>query len=150
MTATASLSPSLAYANPLAAIDWLERAFGFERVMMITDADGTLVHSEVRFGNAIMYIGAPWADFIGLPTDAGGKNTQSLTVHLDDNVDRHHDVAVAAGAVVVRPLETQFYGHRTYSVSDPGGHVWHFSQVVQDVTREEAEAASGLTIDGWT
>jgi hypothetical protein len=34
-------------------------------------------------------------------------------------------------------------------VSDPEGHVWSFGETVRTVTREEAEEASGLKIDGW-
>ena len=43
----------------------------------------------------------------------------------------------------------QFYGDRTYMARDPEGHAWSFAQTVRYVTREEAEKASGLKIDGW-
>jgi hypothetical protein len=45
--------------------------------------------------------------------------------------------------------EDQFYGDRTYRAVDPEGHVWTFAQTVRQVTREEAEQASGLKITGW-
>ncbi len=51
--------------------------------------------------------------------------------------------------MVIRELEDQFYGDRVYSVKDPEGHVWSFGQTVRQVTREDAEKASGLKIDGW-
>ena len=44
---------------------------------------------------------------------------------------------------------TQFYGDRTYRCRDPEGHIWTVSQTVASVSREEAEAASGLKIIGW-
>jgi hypothetical protein len=34
-------------------------------------------------------------------------------------------------------------------VRDLEGHVWSFGQTVQKVSREDAEKASGLTIEGW-
>ena len=45
--------------------------------------------------------------------------------------------------------ETQFYGARSYRCRDLEGHIWAIAQAVRAVTREEAEAASGLTITGW-
>jgi len=32
---------------------------------------------------------------------------------------------------------------------DLEGHVWSFAQTIRYVTREEAEKASGLKIEGW-
>lgn len=57
--------------------------------------------------------------------------------------------APAAGATILTEPEDQFYGDRTYRARDPEGHVWTFAQTVRRVSREEAEAASGLKIEGW-
>ena len=51
--------------------------------------------------------------------------------------------------MIVRELADQFYGDRTYSAKDPEGHIWTFGQAVRRVSREEAEQASGLKIQGW-
>jgi uncharacterized glyoxalase superfamily protein PhnB len=48
----------------------------------------------------------------------------------------------------VQDPQTQFYGDRTYRARDPEGHSWTFAQTVKAVTREEAEKASGLRIEG--
>lgn len=40
----------LFYRDPPAALDWLEKAFGFRRTMDIRDEDGHLVHAEMSFG----------------------------------------------------------------------------------------------------
>lgn len=144
-----TMMSALYYKDPIAALDWLERAFGFERVMVITDKDGNLAHSEVKFGGGMIMIGSEWTDYVASPASTGGRNTQSISIHIADGIDAHCLRAKAAGAVVVRELANQFYGDRTYSVRDPEGHVWNFGQTVQKVSREEAERASGLKIDGW-
>jgi len=138
------------YKDPLAALDWLERAFGFERAMVITDDEGRLAHSEMRFGDSYLMVGSEWADYTASPASVGGRNTQTVHVHLQDGLDTHCARARAAGAVIVREPEDQFYGDRVYAARDPEGHVWSFGQTVRQVTREEAEQASGLTIKGWT
>lgn len=137
------------YKDPLAALDWLEKAFGFERSMVITDKEGNLGHSEMRFGDGLVYVGSEWADYVASPGSVGGKNTQSIHIHLKNGLDEHCARARAAGAVIVREPEDQFYGDRVYSARDPEGHVWSFGQTVRQVSREEAEKASGLKIEGW-
>ncbi len=137
------------YKDPVAALDWLQKAFGFERTMVITDATGKLVHSEMRFGDGYIMVGGEFADFVASPASVGGKNTQSIHVHLKDGLDAHCARARTAGAVIVREPEDQFYGDRVYSAKDPEGHVWSFGQTMRQVSREEAEKASGLKIDGW-
>jgi uncharacterized glyoxalase superfamily protein PhnB len=144
-----AFTSALFYKDPMAALTWLEKAFGFERVMVITDKDGNLAHSEMRFGGGLIMIGSEWTDYVASPASTGSRNTQSIHVHLDDGIDAHCERAKAAGAVIVRELENQFYGDRTYSVRDPEGHVWSFGQNLQKVSREDAEKASGLKIEGW-
>lgn len=144
-----ALTPSVFYKDPKAALDWLEKAFGFERSMVITDQDGNLAHSEMRVGNGLIYVGSEWAEFVASPASIGGKNTQMLHVHIDHGIDEHCARARAAGAVVPQDPADQFYGDRTYRAQDPEGHVWVFGQTIRQVSREEAEQASGLKIEGW-
>ncbi len=137
------------YKDPVAALQWLEKAFGFERVMVITDAQGKLVHSEMKFGDGYIMVGSEWTDFIASPASAGGRNTQTTHVHMNDGIGAHYERARAAGAVILREPADQFYGDRNYMARDPEGHVWTFAQTVRAVSREEAERASGLKIEGW-
>ena len=144
-----TFASAVIYKDPFAALDWLEKAFGFERSMVITDADGNLGHSEMKFGDGYIMVGSEWSDHVASPAGVGGKNTQCVHVQLRDGIEQHCARAKAAGAVVTRELEDQFYGDRTYSARDPEGHVWRFGQTVRQVSREDAEKASGFKIDGW-
>ena len=144
-----ALGSALFYKDAFAALDWLEKAFGFERTMVITDKEGNLGHSEMRFGDGYIMIGTEWIDYVASPASIGGKNTQSIHVHLADGIDGHCERARAAGAEILQEPADQFYGDRTYRARDPEGHVWTFGQTVRFVGREEAEKASGLTIKGW-
>lgn len=144
-----ALTSAVFYKKPLAALEWLEKAFGFERAMLITDKDGNLAHSQMRFGDGMIYVGTEWADFVASPASTGGKNTQMIHVHVEKDIDQHCANARKAGAVILAEPEDQFYGDRTYRARDPEGHVWTFGQNVRHVTREDAEKATGLKIDGW-
>ncbi|MDR4306317.1 VOC family protein [Chelatococcus sambhunathii] len=144
-----AFAPAVIYRDVAAALDWLEKAFGFERFMVITDDGGAIVHSEMKFRGGLIYVGSEWADFTASPAGTGGRCTQYQHVHLDEDVDAHCERARAAGAVILREPADQFYGDRVYQARDPDGHVWTFGQPVRAVSREEAEAASGLKIEGW-
>ena len=144
-----SLGTAVFYKDPRSALDWLEKAFGFERAMVITDQDENLVHAEMQFGDGYIMLGSEWADFVASPASVGGKNTQMVHVQLEDGIDAHCERARAAGAVILQMPTDQFYGDRTYRAGDPEGHVWTFGQSVRLVSREEAEQATGLSIEGW-
>jgi len=105
----------------------------------------------MRFGDSIVYVGGEWAEFVASPVSVRGQNTQTIHVHLKDGLDAHCARAREAGAVILQEPIDQFYGDRTYRARDPEGHVWTFGQTVRQVSREEAEKASGFKIDapGW-
>lgn len=144
-----TLMSALIYRDPKAALGFLEEAFGFELFMLIEDAEGNLVHSEMRLGGSVIMVGSEWSDPYKAPPSIGGAVTQSLHVAVEGDIDAHCERARRAGFEIIAEPEDQFYGARTYRARDPGGHIWTVSQDVRQVSREEAEAATGLKITGW-
>ena len=140
-----SFSPALSYRDNRAALAWLEAAFGFEPAMVIVDAKGAIVHAQMRFGDGVVMVGEEWSANRRSPASVGGVCTQTVHVHLDDDLDGHCARARAAGAVIEAEPEVQFYGEKTYRAVDPEGHVWTFGQTVQPMTPGEWDAATGLT-----
>ena len=61
------------------------------------------------------------------------------------DVDKIYPQAIAAGGKELRPLQTQFYGDRSGTLTDPFGHMWTICTHVEDIPEEElakrAEAA---------
>lgn len=142
-----SLTSALSYKNPRAAIDWLEKAFGFERAFVVTDDKGEVGHAELRFGDSLLMLGGEWTDNVRSPLSVGGKTTQSVHVHLRSDLEAHCARARAAGAVISQEPQEQFYGDRTYRALDPEGHMWTFSQTVCQLSVAEMEKASGLKFE---
>ncbi len=147
-----TLIPVLFYRDPLAAMKWLESAFGFETTSLVTDKDGNVGHSELRLGEAVISIGGEWAspELLGpaamkSPASLGGAGTQFLRIHMGEGLDDHCARARAAGARITQDPAEQFYGDRTYRALDPEGHVWNFAQTTKAMTNADMEAASGLT-----
>ena len=144
-----NLISAICYQDPKAAIRWLQTVFGFELVMLIEDGEGNLVHSEMRFGAAAVMIGNEWSADHKSPASIGGKNTQTVHIQITTDIDAHCAWARGAGAEILMPPETQFYGDRTYRCRDLEGHIWTIGQTVETVTREQAQDVSGLKITGW-
>ena len=83
-----SLTSGVYYKDPKAALKWLEEAFGFEPLMVVVNEDGTIGHSEMRFGDGMIYVGREWdADHVS-PASLGGKNTQSLHLQVESGIDQ--------------------------------------------------------------
>jgi uncharacterized glyoxalase superfamily protein PhnB len=146
---------SVYYRDPKGALDWLEKAFGFEVTMAIdgTDDDPTMCHYEMSHeGRGRIMIGGEWADWIKSPASVEGVNTQGLHVELLSDLDQHCERARSTGAVIAAEPEDQFYGDRTYRALDAEGHAWTFSMHVRDVALAEAEQALGRKIEAtsWT
>ena len=144
--------PAVVYTDPKAALEWLNKAFDFELTMLIEgpDGDARMMHSEMSFqGKGRIMVSGEWPEWAKSPRSIDGANTQRVEVLVDDGIDAHCEQARAAGAVILQEPEDQFYGQRTYRAADPEGHMWTFAQRVRSVTREEAEAATGLKIQGW-
>ena len=112
--------PSLRYRDARAAVDFLEKAFGFERHVLYEDDAGGIAHCEMTYRGGMVMVGEQRDDTYG---DHVGQGWSYVVV---DDADAHHDRAKGAGAEIVRPLTDQDYGSRDYSARDPEGNLWSF------------------------
>ena len=128
------ITPYLLYEDCAAALDWLERAFGFEEVLRYTGEQGYVNHAEMRLGDASILMGDPGDDYRN-PRRLG-QETVGIYVEVDD-VDAHFERARAVGAEILREPQDEEYGHRRYDVVDPEGHRWYFASVLRDVPAED-------------
>ena len=117
-----TIFPVLSYQNAPAAIEWLGRAFSFEKHVAYAGPDGTIAHAELRRDAGVIGISsvAPASD-----TNPWTSVRQGVYVNVAD-VDAHCQRAHAAGATIaIAPYDTQ-YGSREYSAWDLEGHLWGF------------------------
>jgi uncharacterized glyoxalase superfamily protein PhnB len=117
-----SIYPVLKYKDAHAAIDFLERAFGFERRDVHEGDGGAIVHAELGFGDQLLALSSTG---VGNPVFEQGAGRTTIYVAVDE-VDSLHDRAKAAGAEIVMALEDQDYGSRDFAARDPEGNIWSF------------------------
>ena len=132
--------PFIGYEDAAAAIEWLERAFGFtEDRSARHEEKGTITHAELSIGDATIYVSTP-QDYA---SPLRMRETSDLARRAYDNpwvidghfvqvddVDAHCEHARAAGATILREPEAPGIGQRIYSAEDLEGHRWMFGQPV--------------------
>jgi uncharacterized glyoxalase superfamily protein PhnB len=121
--------PTMRYRDAFAAIDWLCRAFGFEKHAVRSDANGIVQHAQLTYrGGMIMLsslVDSAYSKMIKQPFDIGGCETQAPYLIVPD-ADAHYATAKAAGAEILIEIKTESYGGRGYTCRDPEGHIWSF------------------------
>jgi uncharacterized glyoxalase superfamily protein PhnB len=123
------ISPLLFYRDPRAALDFLERAFGFE-TRMVVETEAGVPHSESVFeGGVVIVVGPPSHDAVS-PLDIEGRITGHVHVNLQAGIDALCERARAAGARIDREPADQPYGDRVFTCLDPEGHSWSFGQTI--------------------
>jgi len=167
VAAKPALSSAVVYRDPMAALKWLEEAFGFETTLLIEDADGNLAHSQMAWGQSLVSVGKggthgprspargaggdrlwlvgnEWTADNRSPASIDGLRPQTVHIQLAEDegtVDDHCERARKAGAEIIVEPETQFYGDRTYRCKDPEGHIWTVSQTVRVMAPDEWDKA---------
>jgi uncharacterized glyoxalase superfamily protein PhnB len=116
--------PSLRYRDANAAIEWLERAFGFRHLLTVPDDDGGVAHAEMAFGTGVFMLGS-----IRDGEEPAGSRFNAPYVYVAD-VHAHYDRAAAAGAEITRDYEEKDYGGAGYSCRDCEGNEWSFGSYV--------------------
>ena len=133
MTVDTAIIPCLRYEDAPGAIDYLCRAFGFERHVVYTDpVDASIItHAQLVLGRHMVMLGSVrregTADIYGWRTaaEAGGV-TGSLYVVVG-YIEAHYERARMAGVTFIRELHAnEGYPGRGYEVRDPEGNVWSF------------------------
>jgi uncharacterized glyoxalase superfamily protein PhnB len=145
-TTRAAIIPCLRYRDAPAAIEFLCRAFGFERHLVVPGDNGMIVHAQLRFGNGMVMLASVTDSEFGRlmkqPEDIGGAETQTPYVIVAD-ADAVYAQAKAAGAKIVFDIKDEDYGGRGFSCRDPEGHLWNFG--TYDPWADGSQVASGTT-----
>jgi len=130
--------PMLSYENGIAAIGWLEKAFGFveNKEMRFMEGD-RLTHAELRLSDNVIMLATPSQDYESINKHRSYcKQTDKwlsvpwvvngLLVYVDD-VDAHFKRAKENGAEILSEIEEGFPGKR-YRCADIEGNRWMFMQ----------------------
>ena len=121
---SATVIPVLSYGDVGEASEWLRDTFGFRERLRIGShrvqlvfGDGAIILTQRAVGQ-------------------GSHACHSVHVRVAD-VASHYARAKERGATITEPPADYPFGERQYTVEDPGGHRWTFSQSIADVAPED-------------
>jgi uncharacterized glyoxalase superfamily protein PhnB len=120
MTVT-EVIPYLYYDDADAALDWLERVFGFGPSTRWRSGGASTKEGDIQAGSCRISVSgrAPG------PSEGGGA---LIIVHVDDIDAQFASVVAAEPSIDIDPPVDQPYGPRTFTVTDPWGYRWNFWQ----------------------
>ncbi|MBS1715150.1 MAG: hypothetical protein JST30_12520 [Armatimonadetes bacterium] len=125
--------PMLSYEDGHKMMDWLAHVFGLEIKERWTSDDGSLSHGELEADGQVLMLATPTPLYLSpssvrsrFPLAARAGDTpyviNGVLVRVGD-VREVFERAVAAGAVVLSPIEEGFPGTR-FRMEDPEGQRW--------------------------
>ena len=133
-----SVTPYLIVSGAAADIDFYKRAFGATELLRMPGPGGKVMHAEIKVGDSPIMLADEVPEMGHRGPQALGGTPVSIMLYGQD-ADNVFNQAVAAGAKVMRPLQDQFYGDRSGTITDPYGHVWTIGTHKEDLTPDEID-----------
>ena len=145
-----SITPYLCIKDAAKALDFYKEAFGAQELFRMAQPDGKIGHAEIQIGDSRLMIADECPDMEFRSPQAYGGSPIGIHLYVED-VDATVNMALVAGAKLVKQVNDQFYGDRNGTVEDPFGHRWFISTHIEDLSQEEicsrleAQRAAGGT-----
>lgn len=139
-----TVTPYLIVKGAAKALDYYKKAFGATEIMRMDGPGGSIGHAEIKIGDSIMMLADEHPEMGFRGPEASGGSPVGMCLYVE-NCDAVFNQALAAGGTVKRPLQDQFYGDRSGTLTDPFGHVWTISTHKEDLTPEEI----GSRFEAW-
>ncbi|MDR3765193.1 MAG: VOC family protein [Acidobacteriota bacterium] len=132
-----AITPSLTVHDADAAIAFYQQAFGATSASPVSrGTDGKVMHAELLLGGMKFFLNdefPPMQCFS--PKHYGGSSVHLQMVVAD--CDPVYHAAMAAGATSLMEPNDAFWGDRYACVTDPFGHTWGISSVLEVLSEEE-------------
>jgi uncharacterized glyoxalase superfamily protein PhnB len=122
-----TLTPTVSYEDPAAAIRWLTNVLGFTAAAVYEAPDGTPFFAQLVWRTGVVFVCArPPADN---PWAKAGPASIALAAENAEAVDRIYERALKDRADIVRPVHvarTPMFpeGSHQFDVRDPEGNLW--------------------------
>jgi PhnB protein len=143
----ASVTPYLIVDGAARALDFYQRAFGATERMRMPSPGGKVGHAEITIGGSVIMLADEHPEMGARGPRTVGGSPVSIHLYVED-VDETVRAAVGAGARLLRPVESKFYGDRSGTLEDPFGHQWHVATHVEDVSPDEMARRAATAMKG--
>ena len=136
-----SVTPYLIVRGGARAIDFYKKAFGAVELLRMEAPGGQIGHAEVRIGDSPVMLADEMPEMGATSPETCGGSPVHLMIYVED-CDMVFKRALAEGAAETRPVQDQFYGDRSGTLTDPFGHSWTIATHKEDLSPEELQRRS--------
>jgi uncharacterized glyoxalase superfamily protein PhnB len=140
-TQTQTITAYISVRNAAAALAFYAEAFGAVELSRLVGDDGRIGHAEITIGSSKLMLADEYPEIDSVGPETRGGPTCAFTIDVPD-ADASFARAVAAGAIIERPVADQFHGNRMGWVRDPFGHRWTLSTPIAHFDRAGYATAS--------
>jgi PhnB protein len=121
--------PMLAANDAARLVDYYIRVFDAVVVDRLDSPDGSLLHANIRIGDALFMLADECPPHNVSPQTLGGS---PVLLHLVvASVDETLEIAIASGGQLVRESADQPTGYRAAKLRDPAGHIWYLASPIR-------------------
>jgi PhnB protein len=129
METKTTFAPLLSIRNGVSDISFYTRAFNAIEIMRFGNDDGSIHVAELSINGAIFHVHEEMPNPNVFNPDKHNGTTVTLGLMVND-VHAVFNQAVAAGAIVLSPVQDYDYGYRQGELKDPFGHHWVIQKVI--------------------
>jgi uncharacterized glyoxalase superfamily protein PhnB len=131
-----AISVMLTVADLKAAVNFYQKAFGFEKRGIMNGPDGKPMHAELTLRGTTLMLGPEDSKRGTRSAKTIGASPATLYLTVED-VDKVFAKAVKAGGTATGPVMDMFWGDRCGTIVDPDGNPWMLGTHVAEPTPQE-------------
>jgi PhnB protein len=131
-----AVSAMLNVSDIKAAVNFYQKAFGFEKRAIMSGPDGKPIHAELTLRGTTMMLNPEMAQMGSRSAKSIGASPVTLYL-LTEDADKTVAKAVKLGATQKGPVMDMFWGDRVGNIVDPDGNTWMIATHKAEPTPQE-------------
>jgi len=132
--------PMLVCRDATAEVEFCKTAFGAIEISRRSGEDGSVVHSALAIGSAMVMVHSEMEALLSRPPQHDGSPPVVIYAYMQEDVDAVVVRAVSAGGRVLIPISDLPWGDRMGRIIDPAGHVWNVANRPADLSPKDSHA----------
>ena len=134
--AYSAVSAMLTVSDIKAAVNFYQKALGFEKRGIMTGPGGVPIHAELTLRGATLMLNPEMPQMGSRSAKSIGATPVTMYL-LSENVDKTVSKAVKLGAKQNGPVMDMFWGDRCGTIVDPDGNAWMIATHMSEPTPQE-------------
>ena len=135
-----AVSTFLVASDVKAAVNFYQKAFGFQKRAVMNGPGGTIMHAELVLRGTVIMLGPEAPERGARSAKNAGGSPASLYIYTE-NADKTTAKAVKLGATAQGAVADMFWGDRCGTIIDPEGYMWMIATHKAEPTPAEMKKA---------